>query len=173
MRHLTLIPNPTLYSPTHALHISYDCLSGEYSFALSSAINRATEVLFKPHLQLISAHSNYFHLVLNNGTALYHLVIEICTDHTQRDATPYNPFEFMPCEPLTTGLTLLHDTRDCWHSLAEDEIRLVEEALSATHTAQPAARLTVRSTLKFDAEQYLSGLVKRMVGVACSTTWEL
>jgi len=33
-RHLTLIPNPTRYSPTQALHISYDCLSGEYSLVL-------------------------------------------------------------------------------------------------------------------------------------------
>ena len=120
-------------------------------------------MLFKPHVQLISSgYSNHFHLVLNNGTALFHLVIELCTLTDQAKDTPSNPFEFTPCEPLTTSLTLLHDTRDCWQSLAENEIKLVEEPLSAMHSAQPAW-LTVRSTLKFDAEQYLSGLVKRLV----------
>lgn len=120
---------------------------------------------FKPHLQLISASTHQFHLVLNNGTALYHLVVELCTlDQAHAHNTQANPFAFTSSDALSTALTLLHDTRDCWHALAEGEIRLVHEPLAiAPHPRRAAARLVIRSTMKFDAEQYLSALVKRMV----------
>lgn len=124
------------------------------------------EVSFKPHLQLISsADAPQFHLVLNTGTALYHLVLELCLDHVPETAqSAANPFEFATPAALTPSLTLLHDTRDCWH-VAEDELTLRRESVEhrAGGAHRPPARLLVRSTMKFDAEQYLEGLVKRMV----------
>jgi hypothetical protein len=166
-RHLTLFPSPVQYAPVEAVHLSYDCLS---------------EVSFKPHLHLISVDAHRFHLVLNNGTALYHIVIELCVldpDHAVRGqehsrSTQPNPFDFAPSDALTTSLTLLHDTRDCWHALAEDEVKLVYEPI--THrTRRPPARLLIRSMMKFDAEQYLSGLVKRMSVLKTESTedWHL